>query len=201
MTATAEDIRRWILTFTDKVIDAEDQLTELDRLAGDGDFGWNVSSALRRARPHVEAATAGPADILAPVTDAFLAAGGTSGALFGLWFGSLAATNAPVWPVGDLADAVLSATDAVRRLGGADVGDRTMVDAMVPAGTALEAAAPHGWDAALSAAATAAHDGAESTRGLVARRGRASYVGKKANGVTDPGALTIAWFFAAGERR
>ncbi|WFR74613.1 dihydroxyacetone kinase subunit L [Prescottella defluvii] len=125
--------------------------------------------------------------------------GGTSGPLLGLWFGRIADVRGAAVSVTDLAAAIDTATRSVRRLGKADVGHKTMVDAMVPATEALLAAAARSDDLlpALAAARDAAEQGAESTRDLVARRGRASYVGDHARGVVDPGARAIEMFFAS----
>lgn len=90
------------------------------------------------------------------------------------------------------------ALEIVVRLGGAAPGDRTMVDALAPAADALHDARAEPLAAALTAAADAAARGAQDTAGMTARRGRASYVGDAARDVVDPGALAVAWFFAAG---
>jgi dihydroxyacetone kinase-like protein len=99
-----------------------------------------------------------------------------------------------------LAAGVSAGLAVIQRLGKASVGDKTMVDAMAPAAEALTTASGRGDDpgTALVAAAAAAQVGAESTRDLVASRGRASYVGEVARGILDPGAVTVALFFRAG---
>ncbi|WP_017579316.1 dihydroxyacetone kinase subunit DhaL [Nocardiopsis valliformis] len=194
---TGEQTKAWILAFADRVIKDADELTELDRQAGDGDFGWNISSALKRARTNLEGES--PAQVFQSVSDTFLASGGTSGPLFGLWFGRLGAGPSAPWAVSDLAKAFDTATGAVRRLGKAEVGHKTMVDAMVPATEALAATETHSWREALQEAARAARTGADSTSGMIAHRGRASYLGERAQQVLDPGALSIAWFFDAAE--
>jgi dihydroxyacetone kinase-like protein len=194
---TGADAQAWLLAYADRVLRDADELTDLDRKAGDGDFGWNTAAALERVRSAPLDAH-DPPDAFRAASDAHLGAGGTSGPLFGLWFGTLAQGPVAPWTAQDLAGAVRSAVDAVRRLGGADVGQKTMVDAMVPAAEALEAASPRAhWRAAAADAARAAAEGAESTRDMLARRGRASYVGEHARGVVDPGALAVAWFFQA----
>lgn len=194
---TGELTAAWLLAFADRVIKDADELTELDRQAGDGDFGWNISSALKRARTNL--AGENPAEVFQSVSDTFLASGGTSGPLFGLWFGRLGAGPAAPWAVSDLAKSFDTATGAVRRLGKAEVGHKTMVDAMVPAAEALASTRSQSWREALQEAARAARTGAESTSGMIAHRGRASYLGERAQQVLDPGALSIAWFFAAAE--
>ncbi|WP_031469199.1 dihydroxyacetone kinase subunit DhaL [Sciscionella sediminilitoris] len=192
------EVRAWIDRFIATVLDRTGELTELDRQAGDGDYGTNLRSALGRARVNLDG-TADPAAVFTAVSEAFLNTGGTSGPLFGMWFREFA--KAFTEPVSDatLATAAGNAAAVVQRLGKAEVGHKTMVDAMVPAAQALRAAAERnaGPDRALREAAAAARTGAESTEQLLARRGRASYVGEHARGVMDPGALTVAMFFAA----
>ena len=189
----ASDTRDWMRRFF-AAFDREQQtLTDLDRRSGDGDFGANLRSALGRARIALDnTETATPGDVLDVVSTAFLHTGGTSGPLFGMWFRHLAkATRAETVGVAELAHGFADATATVQRLGGAQPGDKTMVDALVPATAAL-AAASGSLDDALDAAAAAARSGAEATAHLVARRGRASYVGEIARGILDPGAVTVA---------
>ena len=189
----ASDTRDWMRRFF-AAFDREQQtLTDLDRQSGDGDFGANLRSALARARTALDTtATATPGDVLDIVSTAFLHTGGTSGPLFGMWFRHLAnATRTKTIGVAELARGFADATTTVQRLGGAQPGDKTMIDALVPATTALTAASGS-LDDALAAAAAAARSGAEATAHLIARRGRASYVGEVARGVLDPGAVTVA---------
>ncbi|WP_017577089.1 dihydroxyacetone kinase subunit DhaL [Nocardiopsis kunsanensis] len=192
------DARAWFLAFADRISRGADDLTDLDRRAGDGDFGWNIDTSLGRARSALQDIDAvHPAEVFGTVSDTFLASGGTSGPLFGLWFGRVAHGPEEPWTVADLAMAFDTATAAVQRLGGAQVGQKTMVDAMAPAVQALAGTARPGWREALGEAAEAASAGADSTGGMVARKGRASYLGERAADVVDPGALSIAWFFAS----
>ncbi|MGA6206158.1 DAK2 domain-containing protein [Nocardia testacea] len=195
--------RNWITRFASDVETQVDALTDLDRLIGDGDFGLNLRSAVRAALAGIEAdPPARPGDVFARLSDAFLGVGGTSGPLLGLWFGRIADIRGDEVGAAQLAAAVDTATGAVRRLGRAEVGHKTMVDAMAPAAAALLAAATTSDDvtAALISARDAAAAGAESTRALPALRGRASYVGDHARDVVDPGAHAIAMFFAAAVR-
>lgn len=194
----------WIEQFAREVDRAVETLTELDRQTGDGDIGSNMQGAVRNATS--ELASQKPqsaADVFQTVANSFMRAGGTSGPLFGVWFKAFAeeAKTTGSLSVRDLAAAVARGVEAVQRLGRATVGDKTMLDAMVPAAAAL-ADAGHDQAAtiglALSNAADAAGEGAEATKGLTARRGRSSYVGEVARGVVDPGALIVAIFFTAG---
>ena len=191
----------WFTEFTRTFTRAQKRLTELDRLAGDGDFGTNVASALRRvenALPDVGVATY--RSVFTAMSQGFLATGGTSGPLFGMWFRNIArAGNEAVTPV-ELANGVRAGLDAIQKLGAAKVGDNTMIDALDPASRALNDAAARQLAVleALEGAATAARAGALATRDIIGNRGRASYVGELARGVLDPGAVTIALFFEAG---
>ncbi|UGQ13490.1 dihydroxyacetone kinase subunit L [Yinghuangia sp. ASG 101] len=175
-----------------------DNLTALDQLVGDGDFGDNLAGGIERA---VDRADATGADGVAALAESFLDdVGGTSGPLFGLFFHHLASaspsgTDAPSPPA--LAEATAAGLAAVQRVGGAEPGDCTMVDALAPAAEALAASVRDETAAPLTRAAEAAVRGAAATASLRARRGRASYVGDHAVGVPDPGALAVALLFIA----
>ncbi|MEV5755073.1 dihydroxyacetone kinase subunit DhaL [Actinoallomurus sp. NPDC052308] len=200
MDATTIDARAWAERFIAEIERRGAELTELDRRAGDGDYGTNLGSAVRRAAANLEADGADtPGAVFTAVSNAFLNTGGTSGPLFGMWFREFAKALGAEVTTKALSEAAGNAAAVVQRLGKAEVGHKTMVDAMVPAARALAEAAERDTDVAtaLREAATAAHEGAASTEDLLARRGRASYVGEHARGVVDPGALTVAWFFDA----
>ena len=198
-------VRAWQRSFTTLFRMHREELDDLDRRSGDGDFGTNLLSAVERVDAEAEAPAPGETgEAFAALATAFMHAGGTSGPLFGVWFRAVAraATAAGRLDAAALAEGAGRGLDAVTKLGGARPGDKTMVDAMAPAASALAEAAGNddGLAAALAAAAAAAREGAESTAGLLARRGRASYVGEAARGVRDPGAVAVALFFEAGER-
>jgi len=198
--------RRWVEAFIGEFESRSAELTDLDRRAGDGDFGTNLLPQLAGVRAALGDSPPGSAGgVFAALSSALMRAGGTSGPLFGSWFREIGRSCADAEAVGvgvgvgELARGVAAGTATVQRLGGARPGDCTMVDAMVPAGAALAAASSSGAPlaAALHDAGLAARDGAESTALLVARRGRASYVGGLGLGIVDPGALTVAFFFEA----
>jgi dihydroxyacetone kinase-like protein len=186
-----------VLGVTDGDADgAAEALGDLDRQSGDGDFGSNLTSAFTRVRGEIESTspTTYP-QWLTAVSRGFLGTGGTSGPLFGMFFRDLArCTTASTPTLTELASGLRSGLATVQRYGKADVGHKTMVDAIAPAAEALTARAADGTDAveALDAAAAAATTGALSTRDIVARRGRASYVGEVSRGVLDPGAAAVA---------
>ena len=158
----------------------EQRLNALDAATGDGDHG----AAMRRGLEAAAAADAGAA------AKAFRgAAGGASGTLFGALVGGLEAALAGEK---DLPSALAHAAGQISKLGMAKRGDKTMLDALIPAAEAAGAAA--GGDAAhpAHAAAEAARRGAEATAGMAARRGRARYVENGGIGHGDAGARSVA---------
>lgn len=184
----------WIASWVERVLAEEPALTDLDRRAGDGDFGTNMVAALEQLDVASIRETYPAPTIFEAVSEAYLGhAGGTSGALFGIWFRQFYRSLATV-DLASITAAARGGLNSITDLGGARVGDKTMVDAIAPAVEALEAASDLG--DGLRAAAQAAEEGAQSTQDLLAHRGRASYVGDAARGVVDPGALVLAWFFS-----
>ncbi|BBX17929.1 dihydroxyacetone kinase subunit DhaK [Mycolicibacterium duvalii] len=180
----------WLSAFVGRVQDAIDDLTALDRQVGDGDFGVNMSAALQHFSLPLRGSDAEVLDALAQ--SYFVRAGGTSGAVFGTLFRELSKAFADS---DDLTTALAAGTkealEAIVELGGAQVGDNTVVDALHPANEALQRGD------SLRQAAHAATDGAESTKDRVARKGRASYVGEAGKEAIDPGALVVSWLFEA----
>ena len=159
----------------------EQPLNTLDAATGDGDHG----AAMRRGLE--AAATAEPGT----AAQAFRgAAGGASGTLFGPLIGGLEAALAGDR---DLPSALARAAGNIAKLGMAKRGDKTMLDALIPAAEAASAA-PSG--AAVQVAAEAAGDGAAATAGMVARRGRARYVENGGVGHRDAGACSVAEMLA-----
>ncbi len=164
---------------------------ELDAAAGDGDFGGVLALAGRRVEAALSAADHdGNRSVLLAAAGAVADVGGTTGPLWGT--GLLRAAES----LGDdditperLGAALRAAGDGISELGGASVGDKTLLDALVPAAEAL---ADGEGDA--DAASRAAREGAEGTRELTAVRGRASYQGERSQGAPDAGAVAVADF-------
>lgn len=192
--------QRWVQTMFDAFLDRTDALADLDRRAGDGDFGANIAAALRRARENIDTATPDsyPAWLTA-VSRGFLGTGGTSGPLFGMFFRELARCAHGSEPtLAEFSRGLSAGVATVQRYGKAEVGHKTMVDALAPAAETLASLVTHSEPAAaLTATADAAVTGASGTVSLVARRGRASYVGEVARGVLDPGAAAAALILQA----
>jgi dihydroxyacetone kinase-like protein len=192
--------RAWIDRFATVFAANRDLLDDLDRQSGDGDFGTNLESAMERvAHGLASGESATPGAVLGVVATAFMHTGGTSGPLFGMWFMQLSRAAGELSGIGlaELAAGAEAGLGGIQRLGGAVPGDKTMVDAMAPAAAALADAVAAGRQLGegLALAAWAARAGADATAPMLARRGRASYVGEAARGVCDPGALTVALLF------
>lgn len=172
----------------------EPTLTALDERSGDGDFGTNLTGGLERAA--VDSAARSGRDCWGRLARVFLDdVGGTSGPLFGLLFDRIHAAAESAGSLDDvLRVGVREGLDAIQRVGEAEVGDRTIVDALAPAAASLDSGD------GVAQAARAAAEGASSTAALIARRGRASYVGERAVGSPDPGAVGIALMFIAFSR-
>ncbi|WNI17980.1 dihydroxyacetone kinase subunit DhaL [Actinacidiphila sp. ITFR-21] len=197
----------WMRRFAACASATEAELSALDQQVGDGDFGANLVAGLQATLSRLGAddgtATAGaPLDAAAA---AFLdEVGGTSGPLFGLLFQEMAAAVAAAGDalnLGALAAGVGNGLAAIQRVGEASVGDKTLIDALAPACAALTSYPPDADPAeALSRAARAAWGGVADTARLTARRGRASYLGDRAAGVPDPGAVGIGLLFSTAEQ-
>ena len=181
-------------------------LTKLDSEIGDGDHGNNMRRGFAAALERLEGGEqSSPSDVLKAVSMALIGkVGGAAGPLYGTAFLRAASSLSgdEVSPQ-DAAAAVEAALGGIKQRGKAEVGDKTIVDALQPAaGAAKEAAgSPDATVAAVfRAAAEAAAEGAESTVPLTARKGRASYLGERAQGHKDPGAASTHLLLDAAAR-
>ncbi len=195
----AQDLSRMLAAAAERLMQERDRLNRLDAALGDGDHGSSVSVAFAAAVEDI-AALDGPgiAEIWLAASKALLnRMGGASGALFGTFFlrGVAGLRGKARLTKADMETCLAAGLAGVKARGNADPGDKTMVDALAPAVAAFAAADDFegGWQAA----AAAARHGADSTRDLVARHGRAKFLGERAIGHIDPGATSIALFFEA----
>lgn len=176
---------------------AEPELTRMDQVVGDGDLGISLSrgaQALRQALPGYPLYDL-PATLRAMSATLRRVLGGTSGPLYAI--GLLRAAQSLQNTPGDGAAALRAATQGIMEVGGARQGDRTMLDALIPAASAWEDAAGLPLAQALQRAADAAEQGCAATAEVVARRGRSSYLGERALGHPDPGAKAVALWLQA----
>jgi dihydroxyacetone kinase-like protein len=180
-------------------------LTKLDSEIGDGDHGNNMHRGFQAALERLEdAEPSSPADVLKAVSMALISkVGGAAGPLYGTAFlrASTALQDREEISAADAAEALEAALGGVKQRGKAEVGDKTIVDALEPAAEAARDAAAKGNAAEVfRAAAEAAREGAESTVPLTARKGRASYLGARAQGHQDPGATSTYYLLDAAAR-
>jgi dihydroxyacetone kinase len=199
-------LRRVIEAVCAHLLEAEPELTEMDQRVGDGDLGISMSRAAHSILQEIDTypAESAPADVLRTMSATIRrVVGGTSGPLYAVMLLRAAAAldeahepDAKVW-----SKAFTAAVAGVMELGGAQPGNRTMVDALHPAAVALNAALDKGLSAgdALNAAVDAATQGAEATAQMHPRLGRSSYVGDRALGFADPGAHAVALWLGAIE--
>lgn len=208
---TAPGLARWMRDFARAVTAHKDLLTSLDSAIGDGDHGTNMDRGMTAVLATLDSpASEGPASE-GPVSPAALLkqvgmslvskVGGASGPLYGTFFLRMAAAVGTADTLDDVVfgAALRAGLVGVMHRGKAEPGDKTMVDALAPAVDAFDAAqaAGAGLGAALRAAASAADVGRESTAPMLARKGRASYLGERSIGHVDPGASSAALLITA----
>jgi dihydroxyacetone kinase-like protein len=183
-----------------------DFLTQLDAAIGDADHGINMDRGFAAALAKLEAEPDGPpGDLLETVgTTLVLSVGGAAGPLYGSAIRQMgrALDGSKTFDAEALFLLLRAGLEEVQRLGAAQVGDKTIVDAFSPAIDAYERGLRSGDDlvGAASRAHAAAEEGMRATIPLQARKGRASYLGPRSVGHQDPGATSMTMFFAALER-
>jgi phosphoenolpyruvate---glycerone phosphotransferase subunit DhaL len=213
---TREGVAAWLRAFAAAVAEHRDELTELDAAIGDADHGTNMDRGMQAVVAKLDAApgtgggaAGGPGAAEAPgaaegpgpllkATGMTLVStvGGAAGPLYGTLFLDMgkAAGDRTELGVAEWAELLEAGAAGVQRRGKAEAGDKTMLDALLPATGALWAAAGAGMSLgeALRSAAAAAEEGMKATIPLIARKGRASYLGERSAGHQDPGA-TSTW--------
>ncbi|GAA1958022.1 dihydroxyacetone kinase subunit DhaL [Kitasatospora viridis] len=193
----------WLRAAAAAVEQREEELTALDGAIGDGDHGSNLRRGFTAVTELLDGLEPGlpPGTLLTRAGSTLISkVGGAAGPLYGSALRAAgSALPEPTADLTDLAAGLRAGLSQVCKLGGAQVGDKTMVDAFEPAVAALERAAFDGFTLreASALAAEAAEAGARSTVPLVARKGRASYLGPRSAGHQDPGATSTALLFAA----
>ena len=179
-------------------------LTKLDSEIGDGDHGTNMHRGFQAALERLDGAELNtPADVLKAVSMALISkVGGAAGPLYGTAFlrASTALADKEEVSGEDVAAALEAALGGIQQRGKAEVGDKTIVDALTPAVEAAKGAGGGTVAEVFRAAADAAEEGAVSTVEMVARRGRASYLGARAVGHRDPGATSTQFLLEAAAR-
>jgi dihydroxyacetone kinase-like protein len=200
-TLTIDRLVEWLAAFRDAVTEQRAWLTELDSAIGDADHGANMARGMAAVMDKLDQGHPATVDELFKSVGMTLVSsvGGASGPLYGTFFlrmgmsaGAVPSLDGPA-----LAAALRAGLDGIVARGKAEAGDKTMFDAVSPAIDALDAALASGSSIAdaTRAASDAALVGRDATEPLVARKGRASYLGERSAGHLDPGASSSAILF------
>lgn len=199
---TTQNIISMVDVMSDIIIKNEVPFCELDSAAGDGDFGMSIAKGFKQLKAEWSALSND--DIGAFVKDCGMIiaenCGGASGPIWGTAFKSFArsAKGKPELSLAEFAEAFNAGVEGVMRIGGAKAGDKTLLDAAIPCGETLAKCAVDGEDvlSTLRKGANAAIAGAEATKNMVAKRGRASYVGERSLTYPDAGATALGIIFS-----
>jgi phosphoenolpyruvate---glycerone phosphotransferase subunit DhaL len=186
----------WVEAFAATVADNKEYLTRLDSAIGDADHGINMDRGMKAVQGKLDGLEGDDVGALLKTVGMTLVStvGGAGGPLYGTLFLQLgvATTGKSELEPEDWAAALTAAVEGVQMRGKAEPGDKTMVDALIPAKNSFSAAVAEGasFEEALRRSAEAAEAGMEATTPLVAKKGRASYLGERSAGHQDPGATS-----------
>ena len=194
MPVTREDVLRWLGALQEVFAENQQQLTALDSAVGDGDLGSSLDRGFTAVQ--LELSANPPADLRSAfqnvATVLIRTMGGTAGPLFGTFFlraGAACAGKSELAPA-DVMALFQAGVEGIQQRGKAAIGDKTMLDALLPAVDAMRGAleAGSGLTEILERGAAAAEAGMRATTTMQARKGRASYLGERSVGHQDPGA-------------
>lgn len=200
---TLEQLVAWLEGFHTLVSENTTYLTDLDAAIGDADHGTNMRRGMDAVAAKLKVTDAATIGELFKTVGMTLigTVGGASGPLYGTLFLRIASSAgaATVLDASALGVALRTALDGVVARGKAEPGDKTMLDALVPAVDAFDDAIAAGSDATAAAASArdAAQSGRDATEPMIARKGRASYLGDRSKGHLDPGSVSTALLFEA----
>ncbi len=193
----------WVREFARVIGEKAQLLTDLDAAIGDADHGINMARGMTAVVAALDESESADMAALCKQVGMTLvkSVGGASGPLYGTFFLRMASAigSADSVEAADFAKALRAGVEGVVQRGRAEAGDKTMFDALAPALDALDAAlgSGAGLAAALADATVAAEKGRDATESMVARKGRASYLGQRSVGHQDPGATSAAMLIAA----
>src|SRR5689334_15136090 len=203
MAVSTEDVLRWLDALQKVFADNRQRLTDLDAAVGDGDFGISLERGFTAVQAELSAKP--PADLrtlFQNVASVLIKTmGGSSGPLLGTFFLRAGATCAEKSELGaaDVVALFQAGVDGIQQRGKAALGDKTMLDALLPAVDAMRGALNdgNGLTEILERGAAAAEAGVQATVSMSARKGRASYLGDRSVGHQDPGATAAHLLFKA----
>ena len=192
MSITASAVRRWIADYAAVIAEHRQELVALDRAIGDADHGTNMDRGMQKALEKLEATEGDDIGALLKVVGMALVSsvGGAAGPLYGTLFlqMGMATAGSSELDLDGWTAALEAGVNGVQKRGKAEPGDKTMLDALLPAVAALEGGGELA--DALRRSADAAAEGMRQTIPLEARKGRASYLGPRSVGHQDPGATS-----------
>jgi len=194
---STEATEQVVRTIAETAIENEKYFGDLDAVVGDGDFGYSLARGFEKLLDGWDDLDRGNSGTFLKRTGMVLASriGGTSGPLWGTAFIRAGAAAGDAEVDGERVVAMLrAAIDGIKARGQSDVGDKTLLDALVPMTDRLAAEIRKGASAeeAIRAAAATARAAADATSGMVAKRGRAAYTGERSRGSVDAGATAVA---------
>jgi phosphoenolpyruvate---glycerone phosphotransferase subunit DhaL len=182
-------------------VDNEKYFCDLDAVVGDGDFGYSLARGFEIVLSDWDQLEYTDAGGLLKKTAIVLTKriGGTSGPIWGTAFlrAGSALSSTPDPSGADVIAGLRAAIEGIKQRGNSDLGNKTLLDSLVPAVDELEASLDQGPSVALERAAVRAREAAEATKGMLAERGRASYTGERSRDSVDAGAVGVAVMFAA----
>ncbi|MFC7394031.1 dihydroxyacetone kinase subunit DhaL [Scopulibacillus cellulosilyticus] len=198
MIYSANDLKQFFKNVVEMIEDKKDYLSELDRKLGDGDHGVTMSIGWQAVNEQLDSDLKDEEDctkISMAVARTFLSAVGSSvGPLYatGLLRGAKIAGNKSELNDSDLVNYWAAFVDGVKERGGAEVGDKTMMDTLIPFSETLKKQFTETGEASLAfeSAVEAAKQGMESTKDLLSKKGRSSRLGERSKGAIDPGAAS-----------
>jgi dihydroxyacetone kinase-like protein len=199
----SKDVEFVVRVIADTVLENEAYFSELDGVVGDGDFGYSIARGFEKVLQEWDNMDHSlPGNFLKKVSSAIVGAvGGVSGTIWGTAFlraGMTLGTKTEITRP-DVIAMFRSAIEGMKKRGNSDLGDKTLLDALIPAVDTLEEAFNEGKETtvALDEAAAVARERAEATRPMIAKRGRAAYTGERSIGTLDAGAVAMAVLFEA----
>ncbi|WP_236738668.1 dihydroxyacetone kinase subunit DhaL [Chroogloeocystis siderophila] len=197
MMMTKEQILQWLEQFADAIAQNKEYLTQLDAAIGDADHGINMDRGFQKVASQLpKLAEQDISSVLKTVSITLISSvGGASGPLYGTFFlrASTAVAGKQELSNEDLASLLQAGLDGVLQRGKAQLGDKTMIDALSPAVTAFTQAIGQGktTSEAIQQATAAAEQGMQATIPMLAKKGRASYLGDRSIDHQDPGATSV----------
>lgn len=198
MTSSQQRVELVVRTIALTAVDNEQYFGDLDAVVGDGDFGYSLARGFEKVlEGWDDIDRANPGAFLKKVGMIVSSRiGGTSGPIWGTAFLKAGITAGTADQLGgeQVVAMIRAATDGIKMRGQSDVGDKTLLDALVPMTDRIERALAQGANeaAVVAAAAATARESAEATSAMIAKRGRASYTGERSIGSVDAGAMAVA---------